>query len=114
MTLPDFIFEKNEECPICFENMNNTQVVCTPCNHIFHKSCLEQQFSSSYFNSFNCSICRENLWDHLSGQQQQQYINLPSLDDENLWGTEIISRMNTFINERSLFQSPRPSQSRSI
>jgi len=110
MTLSDFSFEKEEDCAICFENMNNTKVYHTPCNHIFHKSCLEQQFSSNYFTSFRCSICRKELWNHLSGPQQQyfeRFKNIPSLNESNIWGTEILDRLEIIVNERSLLQSPR-------
>ena len=111
MMLEDIIFKGDEDCPICFENMNNTEVLRTPCNHIFHKSCLELQFLSNYSSSFTCSICREELWEHLSSEQQLQFTeftNIPSLNDSNIWGTEILDRLENFVNDRSFFQSPRP------
>lgn len=43
----------NNQCPICFESIDNYNSCTTSCNHTFHLSCLLQSKQN------NCPICRK-------------------------------------------------------
>ena len=115
MLLVNKIYNKDEDCPICFENMCNTLVSSTSCNHHFHKSCLEQQFSSTHLNRFSCSICRNSLWENIPVAQQELYENIFTEDNSSTdrWGSDMVEmliRENRLDFGRSLLQSPRPNR----
>ena len=44
-----------DSCPICYDEITNTNVVVTECNHKFHTSCLMNSVSR---NGFGCPLCR--------------------------------------------------------
>lgn len=45
-------------CSICIEDFEDDEtIICTPCNHIYHKPCIDQWFGSNLW----CPICRTNL-----------------------------------------------------
>jgi len=46
-------------CPICFDNMKNTNTITTKCNHTFCNSCLKIWLK----NNNNCPLCRNILND---------------------------------------------------
>lgn len=49
------------ECTICFETMNNTDVIQLNCLHKYHESCLKNWWKSGVGNNQNnCPICGEN------------------------------------------------------
>jgi hypothetical protein len=45
---------KNKDCPICFQNINQECEINIHCSHIFHRSCL----SNWYEIKKNCPMCR--------------------------------------------------------
>lgn len=53
----------NNECPICFDNINNSDSIVLECNHQFHNNCLKNLIihncKNEYNNIFNCPICRK-------------------------------------------------------
>ena len=49
--------EQEKECSICLEVINFGTEITTPCNHIFHRECLSQNFN----NSSNCPLCRTDV-----------------------------------------------------
>jgi hypothetical protein len=51
------IYYNMQECIICYENMDEFNIIKTSCNHIYHKMCLEEWLKNSYF----CPICRNIL-----------------------------------------------------
>ena len=57
--------EKDQfECPICFDTLIFGKVILkTECNHIFHKSCLDNWIiSNSKINlDTTCPICRQKI-----------------------------------------------------
>ena len=115
MPIVNQIYNKDDECPICFESMQNTIVSSTPCNHVFHKSCLKQQFSSNQFNSFACSICRYSLWEHMSPSEQRSYDNNIDEVDDDTWSSDMIDIFDAYLHGtnnffRSQIQSPRPTR----
>ena len=45
------------ECPICYEEMDESNSIITNCNHKYHKNCLH-----TWANKHNsCPICRKKL-----------------------------------------------------
>jgi len=51
-----------EECPICYEQLNEESVVTkTSCNHCFHTTCLNRWFESQTRAGqvVTCPLCRE-------------------------------------------------------
>lgn len=52
----------NDICSVCQENFNNDEIVkILPCNHYFHKDCIEQWLSNYHHK---CPICRMPCGDH--------------------------------------------------
>ena len=48
----------NDVCPICLDVMSETTLcTCTPCDHVFHHTCL----SSWLYVSLKCPICRRSF-----------------------------------------------------
>jgi hypothetical protein len=47
-----------QECPICFEPLENTITVRTPCGHGFHRECLRTWLNTNY----ECPICRAEIY----------------------------------------------------
>lgn len=52
-----------EDCSICLESLGDNKergIVKTPCEHIYHKVCIERH----YINSFLCPLCRQDMRGH--------------------------------------------------
>ena len=48
----------NDDCPICFDSINNDEEkYLTPCNHKFHKKCIEDWIKINN----TCPICRADI-----------------------------------------------------
>lgn len=43
------------ECPICFENFENSFIVKIPCKHVFCLNCILN------FINFECPLCRKSM-----------------------------------------------------
>lgn len=53
------IVNENLECIICLDEITNkNECIQLECNHIFHKSCIEQWTQ----RQCNCPICRKNIY----------------------------------------------------
>jgi hypothetical protein len=52
-----------DDCPICFEELNNPEKNITlKCGHIFHKECMQQSCNSSlHTRECKCPLCRHKL-----------------------------------------------------
>jgi hypothetical protein len=50
-----------ETCAICLLTVSGCHVYHTPCRHVYHKECYEQQLSSMRENRELCAVCRNNL-----------------------------------------------------
>ncbi len=55
-----------DTCPICFDNMKNTNTITTKCNHTFCNSCLKLWLK----NNNNCPLCRDILNDRIVIQNE--------------------------------------------
>ena len=55
------VCEKNDECPICYENFSSDcdRVTCPDCKNTFHKNCMEQWLRSG---NQQCPYCRSDKW----------------------------------------------------
>ena len=51
--------EPLENCVICFDDIKEEDQYITPCNHIFHLSCVKKQMKSE------CALCRGPLPDNM-------------------------------------------------
>jgi len=54
--------QSEDNCSICLETLNNTEVYKTKCSHIFHTECMKNYVNSNQFNEVNCPNCREVLF----------------------------------------------------
>jgi len=46
-----------EDCSICLEVLRGTEIVISPCGHVFHRACLQDWFGRDR----SCPICREAI-----------------------------------------------------
>jgi hypothetical protein len=51
--------QTEENCSICLDPLNNTEVYKTKCSHIFHLECIKNYVNSNQFNEVKCPNCRE-------------------------------------------------------
>lgn len=67
------------ECTICFQTINNNNIVKTDCEHEFHSSCF---LTNIVCNGFNCPSCRKKLislkhpYNENEDVVHQKYVNL--------------------------------------
>ena len=47
----------SNDCPICFEKMEQKNIAILPCGHKFHFSCIYR----SAANNLSCPLCRANI-----------------------------------------------------
>ena len=50
---------RNEECSICFDDLDNLPFVCRQCKHGFHQNCISEMEKIS--KKKNCPMCRSEL-----------------------------------------------------
>ena len=55
------IFNNDDECPICINNMDEINTVILECGHKFHASCM---FTSIKTNFHKCPLCRKKIRFH--------------------------------------------------
>ena len=53
----------DQMCCLCHDNIYSTKVYHTPCGHIFHSDCFENQIKTGKPWSTKCSLCRNDLKD---------------------------------------------------
>lgn len=59
----------DENCSICFDNLQDTQISKLTCDHTFHKECINAWFSYNVIQS--CPYCRRinetySIWNNMS------------------------------------------------
>lgn len=54
--------QSEEDCSICLESLDNSEVYKTKCSHIFHIMCIKNYVNSNKFNEVKCPNCRESLF----------------------------------------------------
>ena len=90
-------------CPICLEYLYYKNIIKTPCNHTFHKSCLETW-------NHNCPLCRSECFEKCAWFSEKQfksnsnhkkfpYIYYKIIDNDN---NQKIAQI-TEIGQKSLF-----------
>jgi hypothetical protein len=86
--------EECEECPICFDKLNNKNKLTTVCNHKFCVNCVEKMYNKRLVN---CPLCR-TVNNHTYKERQFP----PFLDPPEL---EIVTDEEVFLhrNNRHLF-----------
>ncbi len=50
--------KKTNECPICYENYNISNMIATPCNHLFCKNCIKTHATTKRYINICCPLCR--------------------------------------------------------
>ena len=71
--------EKYDVCTICLNSILNKQlIIITPCQHIFHSSCLSnmiQEFRGNYW--YKCPNCRTSIFQSIMKlpQYKEKYIS---------------------------------------
>ena len=71
--------KKYDNCPICFEPIENTNNITTECGHKFHATCLLQNVS---LNGYNCPCCRTPMIQGNSPQYVSDYDSSIEDDDD--------------------------------
>ena len=90
-------FKNEDDCPICYCYISNSNYIKTNCHHIFCIDCIYQLFETNkfcYTNHINCPMCRnkiEHLYVDINSLKQcvAKYSELPALhpitiDDNNI------------------------------
>ena len=65
ITIISETIQTEENCSVCLEPLNNTEVYKTKCNHIFHVLCMKNYVNTNRFNEVKCPNCRETLFTSL-------------------------------------------------
>ena len=65
ITIVSETIQSEEDCTICLDPLNNTEVYKTKCSHIFHVVCMKNYVNSNKFNEVKCPNCRETLFTSL-------------------------------------------------
>lgn len=110
-TITDEDLVEIKECPICyidFEKGDN--VAKLNCGHIYHKNCIILWFDKN-LSSPTCPICRINMFDNKSNQDQTNVIHINNDDFQselNIFGTQ---DKNSTKNEKSKKSSRKQSNS---
>jgi hypothetical protein len=58
------------ECPICFDAIDNKNIVTTECGHCFHCSCLMKNVVN---NGFDCPMCRQKMAEVIDDDNESEY-----------------------------------------
>uniref|UniRef100_A0A6C0KS52 RING-type domain-containing protein n=1 Tax=viral metagenome TaxID=1070528 RepID=A0A6C0KS52_9ZZZZ len=51
----------DNECPICYENLKNEDIVTLNCNHHFCKTCIINTLKTNKNGEPSCALCRETI-----------------------------------------------------
>jgi len=84
------------DCPICFNQIQASQMVITSCNHHFCQQCLQEWL----FNHNTCPICRLNIETSLLFENSND-INDLNMEENNLNinNQDINDHLNQYIND---------------
>jgi len=58
--------ERENTCPICFEDLHMQEQKILCCSHVFHKQCIEsfERISAQQGTTRACPICRKENYDY--------------------------------------------------
>ena len=48
-------------CPICHNDIQDTNKVVTECNHVFHFTCIYKNFKTNFNSGEQCPLCRRSF-----------------------------------------------------
>jgi hypothetical protein len=64
----------SDDCPICYDKLEENILKCPSCNNLMHKECMEMWLNS---NQDTCPYCRSKVWTkYLNKDNGQYYLNL--------------------------------------
>lgn len=64
--------KRSKDCPICCDKITKNQLAYkTPCNHVFHKKCIQTWFQKSTSFVPTCPMCRADC--HVSYRHDNKY-----------------------------------------
>ena len=70
--LKGYKIKRKRDCCICCDEIKKNQLAYkTPCNHIFHKKCIQQWFDKSATFVPTCPMCRKDC--HVNYKQDNNY-----------------------------------------
>ena len=61
----------DENCSICFDNLQDTQISKLTCDHTFHKECINNYIKNNMVNNNEVSLCPI---DHLPWTPKQKEV----------------------------------------
>lgn len=92
------------QCPICLDDLDNTNLTVLECTHSFHSKCFLEYFEKSK-NIISCPICRttvhEKIKDHPEVQQIQSIQPIQQVQAQEHVAIEIQDTRHT-LNTRKL------------
>lgn len=71
------LLHENDECTICFENINSNNKLVIKCNHIFHLGCLAKWYS---YDNNNCPMCRNKFCRKTKKVLREENLRLKKLE----------------------------------
>jgi len=87
INLQESDFKKNDECPICLEELQiNDKVYLFPCCHYFHIKCFNEWFLKKSF----CPVCCETIGNHKIEEIDMALFNRDIKNTKNNQGNDII------------------------
>ena len=70
--LKGYKIKRKRDCCICYDEIKKNQLAYkTPCNHIFHKRCIQQWFDKSTTFVPTCPMCRKDC--HVNYKQDNNF-----------------------------------------
>ena len=86
-----------EDCSICFEKMNNEDIIVLNCGHKFHKYCIDSWIKINPI----CPYCREYMSDHFECSIKTNFLSKKCkiYVDENKFSNIIIDVYTAFIDK---------------
>ena len=93
----DYSNDKDNECPICFEEINSKKMKTLSCGHKFHKYCIDSWIKINPI----CPYCRKYMINHFECSIKYKYLTKKCriyLDEEK-FSKIIIDVYTKFINK---------------
>ena len=83
----------NEECPICFDKIEEKNNITTECGHKFHASCLMTNITR---NGFGCPCCRTLMAVHDEDDNDESTIS--SFEEDEIYNDYSLRGLRFFTN----------------
>ena len=87
-----------DDCPICFEPLNERATITTSCNHTFHASCIKETCEKMYRNKRKqciCPLCRKDI----DGDIPKKIVAEPKYDPNHITAATFTYYINDLLYE---------------